>query len=218
MLRSLVALACWFMVAVSGPAFASPQADADYIAARFVTDEDFSTTLHDMAVNAHAAALSSALSTRSVQIKDHDRFVALLPNSLSDSLADGLQKAAAELLAKQWEPAQLNSVAAYLRHVPGALRIDQPDANADLGITALTIQEMQTEGLSVLESDDFTDEAALTSVAVMMFFLMVQKTGTIEIDLTAPYVAEMLEVNGVFSFPNRIVQKDLIREFRAANP
>ena len=72
MKRSLFSLACCLLIAMVRPAFASPQTDADYIAAYFVTAEDFKTTLCDMSVKAYASKLASVLSTRSVKIRDHD--------------------------------------------------------------------------------------------------------------------------------------------------
>ena len=82
----------------------------------------------------------------------------------------------------------------------------------------LTIKEFEQEIYGLQKDDSVKNEIALTSIGVMLISLMVQETSKVDIDLQAPYVADMLQVDGVFSFPNRIVQKDLIRELRSANP
>jgi hypothetical protein len=55
-----------------------------------------------------------------------------------------------------------------------------------------------------------------------MFSLPVLKSfilfAEIEPDLHAPYMADILAVDGVFEFPNRIVRQNLIREIKSANP
>ena len=215
MVCNLVSLACCLVIAVSVPAIASPQTDADYITNRFITDEEFTTTFREMMVKAHAQALSFALSTRSVKIKDHDKFVALLPQYYSDSVAARVQKMASDQLVQSWEPGQLESAAEYLRQSPLELRLGQYDANE---ATGLTLEEVLQETSTDVKSDTFKDEAALSTVAVMLIFLVVQEADAIEIDLKTPYVADMLDVNGVFDFPNRIVRNDLIRELRASDP
>ena len=218
MKRSLFSLACCLLIAVVPPAFASPQTDADYIAAHFVEADDFKTTLRDMGVKAYATTLATALSTRSVKIKDHDGFIALLPASFSDELFDRLQKTVSDRLVQSWEPAQLESAADYLRQRPPESPVVRSDANAGLGNKVFTIVEFKQEISGLQKDDTFKDEIALTAIGVMLISLMVQETSKIDIDLKAPYLADMLEVDGVFSFPNRIVRNDLIRELRSANP
>jgi hypothetical protein len=206
------------LVVLVQPAFASPQTDANYIASHFVTADDFKKTLLDMGVKAHATTLASALSTLSVKIKDQDRFVALLPNYFSADLFDRLQKMASDRLVQSWEPAQLESFADYLRNRPPQSPAVGTGQDPDTGGKVATIEDYQQE-ISGLQTDDsFKNEIALTAVGVMLISLIVQETSQIEIDLKAPYVADMLEVDGVFSFPNRIVRNDLIRELRSADP
>jgi hypothetical protein len=218
MLRSLAALACCLVMAANAPALASPQTDAGYIATRFITDNEFAKTLRAMLVKAHAQALSSALSARSVKIKDKDKFVALLPDQFPASLAQRLYETATDHLVQKWQPDQLRSAAEYLRQSPRELRAAQPEASPDADNSARPLEDVLQETSTYVKSRAFKDETALRSVAFMLFFLVVQEGRRIEIDLKAPYVADMLEVNGVFEFPNRIARNDLIRDLRASNP
>lgn len=216
MKRRLVSVVCCLLISVVQPASASPQTDADYIAAHFITDDDFQTMSRDMVVKAFAGRLSSALATRSVKIKDDDRFVALLPDTVSDSLFERLQKAASDKLVQSWEPAQLASVADHLRKMPPVLQDVQSGANPDTEDRALSVEELQLK-IAALEHDETAkNEIAMTAVVVMMISLVVQENSKIEIDLKAPYVADILEEDGVFSFPNRIARNDLIRELRGS--
>ena len=183
MLRSLAALACCLAMTANAPALASPQTDADYIATRFITDDEFAKTLRAMLVKAHAQALSSALSARSVKIKDQDKFVALLPNEFPASLAQRLRETAADQLMQNWQPDQLRSAAEYLRQSPLELRVAQPEATADADNSARPLKDVLQETSTYMKSRVFKDETALSSVAFMLFFLVVQERRRIEIDL-----------------------------------
>ena len=218
MVRRLFSFASSILILLVHPAFASPQTEADYIAAHFVTADDFKVAARDMGVKAYANKLAAALSTRSVKIKDNDRFVALLPYSNSDSLFERLQKAVSDRLVQSWEPAQLKSVADYLRQTPPKPLAVRADAKEDTGDTPLTIDQVQQKISGLPKDDGFKSEMALTVISVMLISLTVQETSKIEVDLKAPFVADMLEVDGVFSFPNRIVRKDIIRDLRSPDP
>jgi hypothetical protein len=216
MKRNLFSLVFCLLISIVQPASASPQTDADYIAAHFITDDDFQTMSRDMVVKAFAGGLSSALAARSVKIKDDDRFVALLPDTVSVSLFERLQKAASEQLVRSWEPAQLASFAHYLRNMPPVSQAVQSAANADTENRALSVEEFQLKVAALERDETAKNEIAMTAVVVMLISMVVQENRRIEINLKAPYVADMLEEDGVFSFPNRIVRNDLIRELRGS--
>lgn len=218
MVRRLFSFACSILILLVHPAFASPQTEADYIAAHFVTADDFRAVARDMVMKAYANKLAAALSTRSVKIKDDDRFVALLPYSNSVSLFERLQKAVSNRLVQSWEPAQLESVADYLRQMPPKLAGVRADAKEDAGDTPLTIDQVQQKISDLPKHESFKNEMALTAISVMLISLMVQETSKIEVDLKAPFIADLLEVDGVFSFPNRIVRKDIIHDLRSPDP
>lgn len=207
-----------FSLLISGvqPAVASPQTDADYIADHFVTADDFQTLSRKMVVKAFAGGLASALATRSVKIKDQDKFVALLPDTVSGSMFARLQKTAADNLVQNWDAAQLASFADYLRKLPLVLQAGPSVATENTQKPPLSVEELPSKITALGHDDTFKNEMALTAVGVMLIALVVLEANKIEIDLRAPYVADMLEVNGVFSFPNRIVRNDLIRELRGS--
>ncbi|MBS0571992.1 MAG: hypothetical protein JSS08_01875 [Proteobacteria bacterium] len=218
MIRCLGYSACILLIAVVQPAFASPRTDADFIAAHFVKSDGFKAKLRDMARNAQARELSSALAKRSVKIKDDKRFLELLPDHVSASLIERLQKMAADRLLEGLEPAQLASLADYVRHISADPRARRSDAMAQTDNPVLTIEELKQRMSSLPEDETFKNEIVLTSVGIMLISLAVQAANNINPDLSSAYIADMLEVDGVFSFPNRIARRELIRELRAANP
>ena len=216
MKRNLFSLLFSLLISVAQPASASPQTDADYIAAHFITANDFQTMSRGMVAKAFASGLSSALAARAVKIRDSDKLVALLPDTVSSSLFERLQEKASDQLVQSWEPAQLASFAEYLQKLPPGSQAVQSAANKDTEDSALTVKEFQQK-IAALELDNTAkNEIASIAVAVMLIALVVQENRKIEIDLKAPYVADMLEEDGVFSFPNRIVRNDLIRELRGS--
>lgn len=212
----LAVLASSLAFSAGAPAVASPQADAAYIARRFVGDEEFQSTLRDMMQKAHAEALAHVLSARSVKVRNHDKFMALLPETAIDPVGERLQGAVADILLQAWEPAQIASAADHLRQSPLELNLNRSAAEADAVVR--TLQEVVEEAENILKSDAFKTETALSNVGVTLIFLVVQEGRRIDIDLEAPYVADLLEVDGVFEFPNRIVRNDLIRALRPPSP
>ena len=216
MKRRLVSLLCCFLFLAVQPASASPQTDADYIAAHFIKDNEFRTALHDMVVKAVAGGLSSALATRSVKIRDNNRFLALLPDTVSNSLFERVEKTAADQLVQSWDDLRLQSFADYLRKMPPVSKAGLSGANAETEKNALTLEEYTAKIAGLEHDDSFKNEMAMTAVGVMLIGLVMNETQKIDINLKAPYVADMLQVDGIFNFPNRIVRNDLIRELRGS--
>lgn len=215
MIRSLAYLACFLLIATIQPASASPQSDAEYIAADLVNSAGFKAKLLEMAKDAQARDLAAALSTRSVRVRDNEKLLELLPVQISDAVIEHIRQAAIDRLAKSVEPAQLASLAEYLRNTPPALRSAQ---KAGLSGRVLTVEEFQQEIASLAGDETFKNNIALTSVGIMVIHLAVREVSQIDTHLTSAEIADMLNVDGVFSFPNRVVRQNLIRELRAANP
>lgn len=205
MRRRFAGLVCSLIVAVAHPVAATPQTDADYIAASFVRADDFQKTLRDMLAKAGARQLAGALAQRSVKIRDEVRLVALLPDYLTDGMAQRLEHRFAQVLVQGMEPAQLAALADDLRR--GVL--DPGAAQASISATRETIGPDVSKTL---------EEVAKTAAGVTLISLAVLETRQITVDLTAPFVPDLLVVDGLFDFPNRIVRQDLIRELRAAGP
>jgi len=215
MIRSLAYLACILLIAAIQPAFASPQTDAEYIAADLINSADFKAKLLEMAKDAQARDLAAALSKRSVRITDNEKLLGLLPVQISDPMIEHIRQAAVDRLAQRVKPAQLASLAEYLRNTPPAMRSAK---EAGLGDRVLTIEEFQQEIAALAEGEALKNDIALTFVGVLLIHLAVREVSQIDTNLASAEIADMLEVDGVFGFPNRIVRQDLIRELRAANP
>lgn len=215
MVKRLLTLVFGLSLALAQPAFATPQGDAQLIANKLVTSPDFKAKLHEMGVKACADKLSSMLAARSVKIKDRDKLVSLLADCVPDALYDRLQTGAAARLAQNWKPEDLALLADYLQNPPPDAAQGSSDTSATNGIK---LEDLPQEILALQGDDRFRAKLALTNAAVTIIFLATQEIPKLENDLTGPQIADLLAVNGVFSFANPIVRKNVIRDLRAGNP
>ena len=85
----------------------------------------------------------------------------------------------------------------------------------------MTIDEFRekVEELQRLTEDPaFAREMEMFSIGVMLISLAVQASVSVNADPSPSELAELLEVDGVFTLQNRIARRDLIRDLRAADP
>lgn len=197
-------------------ASASPESDADFIAS-YIMSDDLKLYAHEFVKNSYARELASELRERSVRVIDYEGFAELLPDELADPHVERIQMAAKRQILQAMKPESLERLADYLRNRPLEEQ-DAPDAIED---EPVTLKEFTQELSRLVEDEKFkneiTDQILLMHSGVALLALMMSETQSIEAELNAPYMAEILETDGVFTFPNRIVRKDLIREIRAAS-
>lgn len=218
-------MCCGLWIAAAQSALASPQTDADEIVARFVSDDDFEATLSDMWADAYARRLSAVLSTPAVIVKAQGRFIAQLAEATGGPPFERIEKATSDRLAQSWQPAELESLANYMRREPLTSRDLGVDEKVDAPAKAdgldealdLAVKEVQQDILDLQHSETIRVDAALLSVAMALIGGMAQETQKIDIDLKAPYVTHMLEIDGMFHFANRIARNNLIRELRGCD-
>ncbi|WP_284325943.1 hypothetical protein [Cypionkella aquatica] len=225
--RFFVALmCCGLWIVAAQPALASPQTDANEIVAHYVNDADFKTTLSKMWADAYASKLSAVLAARAVTVVDQKRFTALVMESTGEPPFKRLERNTSATLAQIWQPAELKALADSLRHpqlrsrdlTSGQTNVAPITTDSLDQALSVAMSKMQQQISALRQRETSRGEAALFSVAIALIGGMAQETHKIEIDLSAPYVAEMLEVDGVFRFTNRIARNDLIRELRRSDP
>jgi hypothetical protein len=189
-------------MAVGQPVLASPEVDAKLIAAAMVRTEKFHQGMRAGLAEIAAGQLSHILSERSVKIRDQDRLIALMPDLYTGELADGIERKLDESLLQDFSPDELATLAAY--HLRVSL---DPLADGQLKPTT-----------AALQGTDPTLDRAKTMAGFTLLGIVTGVRLTLKLDLKAPYIADILVVNGVFEFPNRIVRQNIIREFRTAAP
>ncbi len=218
MFRRLTGLACVLFIAAAQPAAPSPQADADFIAAKLIKSDEYRKLLSDRITNARVNGATQALSEHSVKIMDFERLAELLSDyEIPAEVFDRHQRFVADRLIEKMQPGQLASLAQHVRNLDAqrtAARTDETERVMTLDEFRDSLEEI--EGLA--DDPVFKHEMELMSVGIMLIGLAVRASTSGEVGPTSSELADLLEVDGVFGFPNRIVRRDVIRELRAADP
>lgn len=209
MRKILAAMSCSLLVSVSGVAQASPQEDAAYIADTLITDE-FQTMMFDTGVKAFAGQMAGLLSERSVKIKDNAAYLALMTKPYEAASNTDLRAIARDMLSKQPDDVLAN-IAKHMRDE--AIGVD----NAAIA-PPIALDDLPGAIEAAFDEDKIVAEAGIVGIVMGVIPAVLAEARSIDVALTDPFMAEILETDGVFQFPNRIARKDLINEIRAANP
>lgn len=222
MFRRLACLACLLLMAFTQPVVASPRDDADYVASHFVKSDGYRMKLHEMITTARVNGVRRTLSQHSVKVRDDQRLAELLSDfGIPEIVFDRLQRILADQLVERMTAEELASLVDHVRHLSRDPAARRPNAVPDEMKRVMTLDEFEQlpdEIAGLAESQTFKSEMKLLSVGITAISLAVQATNVIDSDLKPSEIADLMEVDGVFVFPNRIAQKELIRELRATDP
>ncbi len=127
------------VIFIGGPAFADPQADADYIVSQIVTQ-----TLFEGAIKAQAPMITSAvqndLRAIGIELPDPDRFMELFIAEFIGEFTTSMQAQTGEIYLDKFSADELHEIASFYRTPAGQAMIDAtPDlmlAGAQLGAKA----------------------------------------------------------------------------------
>ena len=196
-------------------AWASPESDAAFLVDHFTTDE-LRDSFRDEYLRAYVKSYSKLLNERSVKVIDHDVFASLFPESAIDDEMEGVRQSFIDHFVRELEPDELKSFVIHVKYRPQDQRHYGPSSGPPSEVP-VPLDEWLEHWNGVLSDEQFaTDMVNDMNLALLIFGFML-KIGTkpeIEADLKAPFVADMLETDGVFQFPNPIYRRDLIREAR----
>lgn len=222
MIQSLAFSVCLLFLVLVQPVAASPRTDADHIAALFVRSDEYRTQLHDMITMARVDGVRHTLSKHSVKVRDQEKLTELLSQfNIPDVVFDTIQKAVADRLIERMGPDELRSLADYARNQgrdSDAPRAGAMAAGKEKVMTLDEFRKVPDEIAGLAEDPAFKNEMVSMSLGIMMIGLAVQATNSINTQPKPSKIADLLEVEGVFSFPNPIARKNLIRDLRAAKP
>ena len=200
MAQYIVPIAMFCLALGQGQAMsASMQENAGYIAEQLITD-DTPDQVHSNIVKNYAPKLTKALSEKSVTVTDPDALVDALRNHIAAPSLETLQNRASEILVETRDPMELQTWANLLR-IAGSGTFDTK------GETALT---------KLAKNPETSEDATRLGFAIIsaMFKIVLERSSP-KVDLTAPYIIEMLTTeHEVFNFSNRIAQRTLIQDLR----
>ena len=208
-LRSVFAAA--FAVILCGPADASPQADAEYLVDRLMADNPafFQKSIRD----AHVAAYSALLNERSVKVIDREGMGDLLPDAVVE---EHLASMRAGMVERMTADLDSSSLAQLVEFMDMGERSYGPPPVTEEG-SPVPMDEWVKGVLNVLEDKNFRNDYANAHTLVIHQIatdMRVKSEVRANTHIRASFLADMLETDGVFHFPNRIWRRDLIREVR----
>ena len=171
---------------------ATPQDDAEFIANRLLSEGDNRTKFVEMISERHILYFTKALEEHSIRVVDADRFTELLPARVIE----------------RW----LNRA-----HEVYVEKLVSPDKNDLLRYAALNLDRWAAEVESSGNPSSEETQAGFF-VLLTLFGTMISVNGeiieTMPPLMEAPYLADILETEGVFAFPNPIFRRDFIARLR----
>ena len=170
---------------------ASPREDAGYIAKIIFSESSHTENLRKIA-DQYVFYLTKKLGDHSVKVVDSERFAEMLPETVIEPWLVRWQEFYTDRLSEKIEPAELARIANSVR-----------------------VMANKTGSSQTADGKDFGN-AIIVSVTWIASFMKIAdeiEQSLPELD-EAPYLADILETNGIFHFPNRIWRKDIIAKIR----
>ncbi len=170
---------------------ASPRDDAENIARFMISESNRASNLQNIA-SQYVLFLTRELGKHSVRVVDSERFAEMLPENEIEPWLVRLQEIYVDRLLEIIEPAKLAQLANGVRVLA---------ENTDPSQTA--------------DGKDFGVAIIVSTAWVASFSVLIQEIKQSPPNLyEAPYLADILETDGIVQFPNRIWRKDLIAKIR----
>lgn len=213
-------------------ALASPYETAAWIVAQMETEEldaSIKQDVRSLLVRGYARALDDLGGS----VADPGRFAAMLPDAVVADYPLLFRHRLSERLAEVLTADELSGVAAFMQTETGALLFAVgmqphpvpgaghmvsdigmfPGANVDLS-AFLTTEEM-AEYAAFLNSEAGRalrrERVGVSLSGLGAYFFTIMHAQRAEPRLSEPYVIEILETDGIVTFPNRIARRDVIR-------
>ncbi len=173
---------------------ASPREDAEYIAGIVFSENNRAKRLQIIA-GLFAAFFTQKLKVNSVKVVDLQRFAEMIPVSVIEQWDMRWRKIYVDDYLKSYTDAELVQIATALRRLieeSGTTQIDYATIFSVEGFNGL---DFSLSGVRI----NFGIRASLPKLN------------------DAPYLADILETDGIFHFPNRIWRKDFIAKIRGGD-
>ena len=173
---------------------ASPREDAEHIAEIMFSESNHAPNLRKIA-DQYVFFLTRKLGEHSVKVVDSERFAEMLPEIVIEPWLVRWQELYTDRLSEKIKPAELAQIANSVRVMANKTGPSQTADGKDFGVTTFVV---------------------VTWLAGFMEIADEIKQSLPELN-EAPYLADILETDGIFHFPNRIWRKDLIAKIRGGD-
>jgi|GEM_PF-2643781 len=173
---------------------ASPREDAEYIAETIFSENNRAKRLQIIA-GLYADFFAEQLKVNSVKVVDLQRFAEMIPVSVTEPWDTRWRKTYVDGLLKIRSDTELIQIATALRRLTEERGTTQIDHATIFSVEGLYGFGFQLSGVTI----NFEIRASLLELN------------------DAPYLADILETDGIFHFPNRIWRKDLIAKIRGGD-
>ncbi len=224
---------------IGPPLAASPEEDATFIARAMVTD-DTVEAIRDLLQPSIVRAYEDHLVDLGVRISDRDRLARMLPDSRDNAILEHSLQKIETLYLEAFTAEQLAEIAAFHRTDLGRklLNASAPKPSAassdpdnrfrgysiyaldESDLADLLTPEEQEEFNAFYESDagktleenaiELSQTSGFTIIGAMATALRTEP----QIDLDSGLILEIIEADGIVTFPNRILRRDLIERLR----
>ena len=171
---------------------ASPQEDAEYIAERII-EEGGPRSVFQQISNTYAHIFTRELNAHSIKVIDAKRFAEMLPANLIQPWIKRSKVLCVDQLLKANTPDQIAKISSGLD-----VLLAKPH----------TLQAYEEGDMSMGLTVAFSAFGAVIKVGREIEQSMPKLNET-------PYLADILETDGIFRFPNRIWRKDFIAKIRS---
>lgn len=188
------------------PVWAGPQDDVELIS-EYLLEDGIGRMAQASAAKSYADHMNVVLRPYRVRIVDKDRFAELLPSEVTAESVTYFKQTLEEELLRRASPQQLSDLLRVLQQTPETTLQDPPSSAGDL---QKRLDEMIENNL--IETD-LIPRVILTEAIVKAIL----RLPTPEVDPIPLFMSDMMEADGVFEYPNRIVKQDLRRKIEAAN-
>lgn len=178
---------------------ASPREDAEYIAEHIMMSENLRAARLQTITHFHVLYLTRELNKHSVKVVDSKRFAEMLPVNMLESWLMRWQELHVNRLLEIHTPAKLAQIAKTARILveeSGTSQIAYPGGHGKLLGIAPPFH------VPIFASSITIHDKIKQSLPQLN---------------EAPYLADILEIDGIFIFPNRIWRKDLIAKIRSGD-
>jgi hypothetical protein len=200
MMRLRLLITAIALLAQGQPVSASPEDDIAFIV-DYVVTKDLIDPVRDQVAVAYTDLYADFLQEKkSIKILDRDRFAALLPEALTNNAVILLRKLAAKTCFRRDSVEQISETAEKVRQISA-------ESKLPLGTITLKMPLQKSE----IRTNDVGRVGVCTAFLIARLGEEIKASGEIP---PLSHLADILEQENIASFPNRIVQRDVIAEFR----
>ncbi|WP_226553242.1 hypothetical protein [Celeribacter naphthalenivorans] len=207
-MKPLILFAVIFCTALScvTPLRAGPQDDVERISEHLL-QAGIGQMVQASVAQSYADHMTVALRPYRVRIADPDLFAEPLPDEVTAENVTYFRQTLEEELLRKASAQQLSDLLRLLQQPPEMSPQEQPSS----------IEDIKDRLDEMIENKQIESDVIPPIILMGAITKAILRLPTPEVDPIPLFMSDMLEVDGVFEFPNRIVKQDLRRKIEAAH-